>query len=107
MRFGRSVRISVLAMTAMLGATGCTFEAHVGSGSVQPTNWQTSTNPRPSAPAPAPMPNQPPPQPQPAPANTQGPRRIARIPKPAPAGGTTTIPVPITRNNGLFGGPNE
>jgi len=115
MRLGRSVRVSVLSLTAVfaLGASGCTIEARVG-GPVEPVNWHAggpaggggSVHP---VPAPAPMPNAPPPQqpPQPPAPTTNPPRRIARIPRPAPGGGTTTVAVPVARNTGLFGGPND
>ncbi len=105
-----SVLASSLVAVVALGATGCQFEAHMGSGPVQPTNWQTSSGGG-GAPAPAPLPNVPPPQqpqpqPQPQPTAT-GPRRIAHIPTVNPSGGTHYIPVPIARHNGLFGGGNE
>ncbi len=111
MRCGRFVSVlasSLIAIVA-LGTTGCQFEAHVGSGPVGATNWQGGSTGG-GAPAPAPLPNVPPPQPQPQPQPPTvqpGPRRIAHIPKPTPTGGTTTFPVPIARNTGLFGGGNE
>ena len=110
-RFSRSLAplASALIAIASLGTTGCQFEAHMGSGPVGATNWQSGSTG--VAPAPAPLPNVPPPQPQPQPQpqppTQPGPRRIAHIPKPTPTGGTTTFPVPIARNTGLFGSGNE
>jgi hypothetical protein len=91
-----------------LGAMGCTIEARVGSGPVEPVNWQTSNPTGRPAPAPAPMPNPPPPQtpgPQaPAPAPTH---HVVQVPTPAPSGGTQLMPVPVARASGAFGGPNQ